>query len=181
MTNRQNAHDPISLPDLVDDPIGADTERAKPPEPTPQHMARFRVSLQQSQRLDHGVRQRPIEPEDLQPGSADKLDPAQLSLAATLEVPAEIGKRHGLTSFGFLDALFDGVQRLRIRKDLGRLFQGLVLVYRNQHSRRPTATGHYDVLAQVGDLVNHLAQLAAELSDRNRLAHITECTLLRTH
>ena len=118
MTNRQKAHGLIPLVELVNDPIGADAERPKPPKPAPQHMTRFRLSLQQSQRLDHGVRQRPIQAEDLQPGPADKLDPAQLSLTATLEVPAEIGKRHGLTSFGFLDALFDGVQRLRVTKDL---------------------------------------------------------------
>jgi hypothetical protein len=157
MTNRQNAHGLILLAELVDDPISADTERPKPSKAAPQRMTRFGVSLQQSQRLGHGVRQQPIEAENLHPGSADKLDPAQLPLTATLEVSTEIGKSHGLTSFGFLDALFDGVQRLRVRKDLGRLFQRLVLAYRNQHSCRPTSTSHDDVLAQVGDLVDHLA------------------------
>ncbi len=78
------------------------------------------VSLQQPERFIHSFCEWPVEVKDLPSGSADELDPAHLPLTATLEVSTEIGKRHGFPSFGFVKARFDGVQRLRVRKDLPR-------------------------------------------------------------
>src|SRR5579875_1325352 len=91
----------------------------------------------------------------------------------TPEVPTEIGKRHGFPAFGLPEAFLNGVHRLRIGKNLRRLLQCLVLIHWDQYSGWPAPAGDDDVLSQVCHLVDYLAQLATQLSNRYRLAHTT--------
>ncbi len=171
VANGQDAYKTMSLVELVDDPVRPDAKRSGSAEMATQRLACLGVSLQETQRFIHCAGERPVEAEDFLSGSADELDPGHLPLAALLEVSTEIGERHGLSSFGLPEALFDGVHGLGIGKNLRRLLQCLVLVHWDEHSGRSAPPSDDDVLSQVRHLVDYLAQLAAQLSNRYRLAH----------
>lgn len=181
MANGQDAYKTTSLVELVDHPVRPHPKRSQSAETAAQRLACFGVSFQETQCFIHCPGERPAEVEHFLSGSADELDPGHLPLAALLEVSTEFGERHGLSSFGLPEALFDGVHGLGIGKNLRRLLQRLVLVHRYEHGGGPTPPGDDEVLSQVGHLIDHLAQLATKLPNRNSLAHGHKCTVLSTH
>lgn len=180
MADRENPHDLLPLVELIDDSVCPDTKRPQSAESTAKRMTCFRFSLKQSERLAHSIRKRPFELENLSTSPPDELDPAHLSSSATLEIPTNLGKRHRLPSLSFLAPFLDRGKGFWIRKDLGRLLQRLVLVDRNQHGRRTPPPGNDDVLPHICHAVDDLTELVAKLSNRNRLAHGSKCTLSRT-
>ena len=133
-------------------------------------MTNFRFSLEKAQRFDDRIGEWPVEIEYFPSSSPDKLDAAHLRMES-IEFSAKVGERDRLLALGLLLPFFDGSKRVGIRKDLGRLFQCFVLVHGNKHRRRTTVTGDDDVLPQIRHTIDDLSEFAAELSDRNSLAH----------
>ncbi len=160
MPDSEHTDDPLVLVELVDDPVGADANRPQPTEPTPERMTRFGFPFEEAEGHDDGVGQRPVEVEHLSASPPDELDPAHLRVSE-VELLAQLIEAHGLPALGFVAALVDRGEGVGVGEDLGGLFQCLVLVDGDQHRGGPAPAGDDDVLSQVGDLVDDLAELAA--------------------
>jgi hypothetical protein len=120
------------------------------------------LTLQQPKRLAHRVGDRPIEVQDLSPGASGEYDPLHLaSTASRCDISTELGERYGLAALDLSQPFRDRVQGLVVREDLCRLFKRVVLVDRNQDDRRPTASGHDDVLTQVSHPIDEVSELTA--------------------
>jgi len=180
MADSEHADSPIPVAKLVDDPVDADAEGTKSAESSPELMSGVGLAFENAEGFDNGVRQRPLQVEDLPSGSSGELDPAQLR-AAQAEFVADLVERHGLATLDLPPSLFYRSDRFRVGQDLGSFLERLVLVDRNENGRRATSTGDDDVLAKVGDLIDHLTQFAAEHPNRNSPAHRQKCTILGTH
>ncbi len=145
---------------LVDDPVRTDAKRPEPVKTTSKLVARIRFAFQEAERLDDRVRQRPVEIDDLLAGPPGELNPAHLPLWVG-ELSAKFIERHGFPSLNLMTTFFDGSERFGIRKDLGGLFQGLVFVHGNKHSRGATPSSDDHVLSEVSNLIDHLAEFAS--------------------
>ena len=84
---------------------------------------------------------------------------------------AKLVERDRLPALHLATPLLDGSHRLGVREDRRRLLQGFVLVHRDKDGRGPTMAGDDDVLAQVGDLIDRLAELTTKLANGDRLAY----------
>ena len=156
--------------DLVDDPVGTDPKRPEPAKAPSKRVTRIWFAFEEAERLDDGIGQRPVEIDDLLTGPSRQLDPAHLPVSA-VELSAQLIERHSFPSLDLLTTFFDGSERVGIGEDLGGLFQGLIFVHRDKHSRGTAPTGNDHVLSEVSNLIDDLAELATELSNGNRLTH----------
>ncbi len=134
-------------------------------------MACLRLAFEKAEGLDDSIGQRPAEIDDLLASPSNELDPAHLR-ASTVELSAQLVKRHGLVVLGQLAPLFDCGDRVGVGEDLGGLLQGLVFVYRDKHGRRTAPPGDDHMLSEVGNLIDDLAQLTTKLTDWNGLADL---------
>jgi hypothetical protein len=69
MANSRNANSSVSVNYLIGDAVGTNPEGTKSPEPATKQMTGIRFTLQQAERLRHRVDQRPIETQQVAPGS----------------------------------------------------------------------------------------------------------------
>jgi hypothetical protein len=69
MANSRDANRAISVNHLIDDAVGANSERPKPSQPTAEQMSGMRLALEQAQRLRHCIDQQPVETQQLPTGS----------------------------------------------------------------------------------------------------------------
>ncbi|MGA2306736.1 MAG: hypothetical protein ABSH29_21490 [Acidimicrobiales bacterium] len=133
-------------------------------------MARFGFALEETQGLDDGIGKRPVELDDLPAGPPREFDLGHLPMS-TVELSAKLVKCHSVSLVDLLASLLNGDEGVGIGEDLGGLFQGFILVDWDEHGGRATPTGDNDMLPQIGDLIDDLAELAPKLSDWDRLAH----------
>lgn len=172
MADSKHSHETLVVVEQVDDPVGADSKRSQSTEPSPKEVTCLRLALEETESLDHSVGKGPVKVDDLLSGSSGKLDPAHLVPTGS-QLSAEVVKRHDIPALYFPSPLLDGGHRLGVRQDLSRLLQRLVLIDRDEHGRRTTMAGDDDMLAQIGNLIDDLAQLTAKLADRYGLGHAT--------
>jgi hypothetical protein len=170
MPDGEDADDALVLVKLVDDPVGANAKRPQPAKASSKGMTCLGFAFEEAEGLDDGIGQGTIEVDDLLAGAPGELDPAHLRVS-TVELSAKLVKCHGLPALDLLASFLDGDERLGIGEDLSGLFQGVVLVDRDEHGGRPTPTGDDDMLPEIGDLIDDLAEFAAKLTDWDRLAH----------
>lgn len=170
MPDGENTNDPLVAVDLVDDPVGTDAKRPEPAKAPSKRVTCIWFAFEEVERLDDGVGQRPVEIDDLFTCPSGELDPAHLPGSA-VELSAQLIERHGFPSLDLVTTFFDGSERVGIREDLGGLFQGLIFVHRDKHSRGTTPTGDDHMLSEVSNLINELTELATKLSNGNRLTH----------
>jgi hypothetical protein len=170
MPDGEDADDALVIVELVDEPVGADAKRPQPPKASSKGMACLGFAFEEAKRLDNSIGHRPVELEDLLAGPPGEFDPAHLRVS-TVELPPKLVKRHGFPALDLLASFLDGDKRVRIGEDLRGFFQGLVLVNRDEYSGGPTPTGDDDVLSEIGDLIDDLAELATKHTDRDRFAH----------
>jgi hypothetical protein len=168
----EDTDDALIAIDLVDDPVNADAKRPEPAKTPSKRVTCIGFAFEEAQCLDDGIGQRPVKIDDLLTGPPGELDPAHLPVSL-VELSAELIERHSFSTLDLLTTFFDGSQRFGIGEDLGGLLQGLVFVHRDKHGRGPTPPGDDHVLSEVGNLIDDLAQLATQLSNRNGLTHAT--------
>jgi hypothetical protein len=68
----ESSHQAFPVSQLVDHPIGANPQRAQPPQTTTEGVAGFWLALQEAKCFLDGVGQGPVEPEDLMAGPPSK-------------------------------------------------------------------------------------------------------------
>ncbi len=170
MPDGENTNDPLVPIDLVNDPVRTDAKRPEPAKAPSKRVTCIWFAFEEGERLDDGIGQRPVEIDDLFTGPSGELDPAHLRVSA-VELSAELIERHGFPSLDLLTTFFDGSECVGIGEDLGGLFQGLIFVHRDKHSRGTAPPGDDHVLSEVSNLIDELAELATELSYGNRLTH----------
>jgi hypothetical protein len=166
----EDTDDALVTVDLVDDPVSTDAKRPESAKASSKRVTCIGFAFEEAKRLDDGIGPRPVEIDDLLTGPPGELDPAHLPVSA-VELSAQLIERHSFPSLDLLTTFFDGSERFGIGEDLGGLLQGLVFVHRDKHSRGSAPPGDDHVLSEVGNLIDHLAELAAELSNGNRLTH----------
>jgi len=166
----ENTNDPLVAVDLVDDPVSTDAKRPETAKAPSKRVTCIWFPFEEAERLDHGIGQRPDESDGLFTGPPRQLDPAHLRMSA-VELSAELIERHGFPSLDLLTTFFDGSECVCIGEDLGGLFQGLIFVHRDKHSRGTAPPGDDHVLSEVSNLIDELAEFATELSNGNRLTH----------
>jgi hypothetical protein len=166
----ENTDDALVTVDLVDDPVSTDAKRPEPAKAPSKRVTCIWFAFKEAERLDDCIGQRPVEIDDLLTGPPRQLDPAHLPVSA-VELSAQLIERHSFPSIDLLTTFFDGRERVGIGEDLGGLFQGLIFVHRDKHSRGTAPPGDDHVLSEVGNLIDELAELATELSNGNRLTH----------
>jgi hypothetical protein len=170
MPDGEDADEALVLVELVDDPVGANAKRAQPAKASSNDMTCLGFAFDEPEGPDDGIRQGPVELEDLLAGAPGELDLPHLRVS-TVELSAKLVECHGLPPLDLLPSFLDGDERLGIGEDLSGLFQGVVLVDRDEHGRRPAPTGDDDMLPEIGDLIDDLAEFAAKHTDWDRLAH----------
>lgn len=170
MPHGEDADDALVIVELVDDPVGTNTQRPQPAKASSKGVPGRGLTLEEAHGLHERIRERPVERDDRLAGPPGEFDPAHLRVS-TVELLAKLVKCHSFPTIDLLASLLDGEECVGIGEDLSGLFQGLVLVDRDEHRRRAAPTGDNDMLAQIGDLIDDLAELAAKLTDRDRLAH----------
>lgn len=172
-----NCGDANRLPasgELVEDPVGANPQRVQPAELPPQSVTCFRLALEQAERVLDGVDQGPAELEQFAPGATGEDEPRQClagGRTALRQLVAKIGKGNGLPALDLGKASLQRGERVGVGEKLRRLLQRLVLVDRNQRRRWSAIAGDQHVITTLADVVEQAAQVAAQLSDRDRLRH----------
>ena len=78
MADSQHAHDALVVVELVDDPVAADPKRAKSAKSSPKEMTCLWFALKETEGLDNAIGERPVEIDDLPPGSPGELGSAHL-------------------------------------------------------------------------------------------------------
>ena len=170
MPDGENTNDPLLAVDLVDDPVGTDAKRPEPAKAPSKRVACIWFAFEEAERLEDCIGQRPVEIDNLLTGPSGEFDPAHLPVS-TVELSAQLIERHSFPSLDLLTAFFDGSERFGIGEDLGGLFQGLIFVHRDKHSRGTTPPGDDHMLSEVSNLIDELTELATKLSNGNRLTH----------
>lgn len=146
---------------LVHDAIGPNPQGTKSSQPPSELVSGFGLPLQEPERLPRGVSDLPVQVEDLATGGARQDYSRHLPAGwSSIQVPAKVRQGHGFPPLELAKPFFDRSQRLTIGEDLGRLLQGLVLVDRDQHRRRPASSRDDDVLPEIGHPVDHAGELA---------------------
>ena len=170
MSHSKDADDALIIVELVDDLVRAHAKRPRSAEASSKGMARLGFALEEAQGPDDGNGQGPVELGDLLAGPPREFDLAHLPMS-TVELSAKLVKCHSVPAVDLLASLLNGDERVGIGEDLGGLFQGFILVDWDEHGHRATPTGDNDMLPEIGDLIDDLAELAAKLTDWDRLAH----------
>lgn len=170
MPHGEHANDALVIVKLVDDPVSTNTQRPQPAKASSKGMPGRGLALEEAHSLDDCIREWPVERDDRMAGLPGEFDPAHLRVP-TVELLAKLVQCHRLPTIDLLASLLDGDERVGIGEDLSGLFQGLVLVDRHEHRRRTASAGDNHMLAQIGDPIDDLAELAAKLADRHRLVH----------
>lgn len=138
-------------------------------------MAGLRVGLEQRDGLEHSFRHPDVEPIDLNPSGSSKENSSHTSPPASVlplrEVGSDVIERRDPSGFEVRKTTLYGAQRGRVRQDLGRFLEALVLVDRNDRRRRPTVAGHDDVLTSIGDVIEDLGELGSQLLHGHGLGH----------
>ncbi|MGA2520606.1 MAG: hypothetical protein ABSG81_07285 [Acidimicrobiales bacterium] len=171
MPDREHANDLLVAVDLVDDPVRTDAKRPEAAKAPSKRVTCIRFALKKAERLHDGIGQEQVEIDDLFTGPSGELDPTHLPVSA-VELSAQLIERHSFPSLDLLTSFFDGSERAGIGEDFGGLLQGLVFVHRDEHSRGTAPPGDDHVLSEVSNLIDELAEFAAELSNGNRLTHV---------
>jgi hypothetical protein len=173
VADRSDADGSIVVDHLVDDTVGADTKRAQSSEPTTEKVPCARVALEQAERIFDGVDQRPAEFEQLAPGAAREDDTGHRSASRPepIELPAEILKGDDFTAFDLCQSLLQRSQCIGVGEDLSRFFQRLVFVNGNKRGGGGAVASHEHMVPAIGDIAQHLTELAAELAHWDRLRH----------
>ena len=133
-------------------------------------MTCFRFTLQKAKSLDHGVREKPVEGQNLPPSPPNKLYSAHLS-TATVQLLTKLCERYCLPALRLLAPFFDRVKRIGIGEDLSGFFQCLVLIYWDEYDCGTTPSGDDDMFPQVRHTIDDASEIAPKFSDRNRLTH----------
>lgn len=79
MTNGGDTDGLLAIGQLVEDPIGADTQRVQTAQFASERVTGLRFALQQPQRVLDRINQRPVKFEQLPPCAASKNEPCQRS------------------------------------------------------------------------------------------------------
>lgn len=137
-------------------------------------MAGKRVAPQKPERILNRIDQRPIEFEQLAPNPARQYNPSHDSGFRTAlgELAPKLRELHRVPTLQLCQAGFESGESVGVGKDLGCLLQGVVLIDRDQNSRRFAVAGDEHVVAPVGDIAQQLAEIAAELSNRDGFRHV---------
>lgn len=100
MPDRSDSNGGGSVRELVDDSIGPDPQRAKPPKAAVQQGAGMRLALEQSQRIFDSVDHGPVELEQIAPRGAREDDSWHRSArgAARGELRPELIERDGVAA-----------------------------------------------------------------------------------
>lgn len=123
MSNPGDANDPVVGAQLVDDPVGADSQGSQAAEAPAQFVSGVRLSLQQAERLLDRVDQRPVELEKCL-ASAPRENNGRHALpagAALSQLAAKFIKRDRLTRGELFEAVLDLRECDGVRQDLGGL------------------------------------------------------------
>ena len=106
----------------------------------------------------------------LQVGHLERFNSAILAAEPYLRAPRFV-ECHRLATLYFASPLVDGGHRLGVRQDVRRLLQSLILIHWDEDGRRTAVAGNDDVFAQVGNLVDDLAELSTKFTDGDDLTH----------
>ena len=87
-------------------------------------------------------------------------------IASVAKFLTHLFQRHGFATFDVAKAPIDCAQSGGIREDLCRLLESVVFIHRDQNRSWTAAAGHHDVLPQVGDAINDVRQIVAQLTNR---------------
>jgi hypothetical protein len=170
MSDGSYSNGSIAVDHLIDDPIGAHAKRSQSSKPTAKKMTRMRIALQQAERFLNCVNQWPIQTEKLTPRAPGKYDTRHRSATRSklLKFVSKLLERDNFASRELRQACLKREHRIRIREDLRRLLEGLVLIDRYKCGSRPAVAGHEYVVPPIGHVVQHLAELGSELSRWDR-------------
>lgn len=173
----------LGVDQLVENPVGADAERAKASQFAAQGVSGMRFALKQTEGVLDRVDQRPVKLEQLEASAAREDEPCQRSVcgcSALGKLAAKLGKADRLTALDLGETRLQRGKRVRVGEDLCGLLQSLVLIDRHQRRGGRTVSRHQHVVAPVADIVEQAAEVAAQLAHGNRLRHARYCTRLST-
>ena len=174
MPDRGDANRLSAIGQLIENPVGADPQGVKTAELPPKRMTGERVALEQPQRILDRVDQPPAQFEQLPTSSPGKYESCQRSAggrAALGQLVAKLGEGDRLAPLDLGKPPLQGRESVRVGEDLRGLLQRLILVDRDEsRSRRPIARDQH-VIAPIADVIQKLAEIAAQLSHWDRLRH----------
>lgn len=174
MADGSDANRLSAIGQLIEDSIGADPQRVQAAELSTERGTGERFALEQTERILDRVYQRPAQLEQIATGSPSKNESCQRSAGgrpALGQLTAKLGERNRLAALDLGKTGLEREEGMRVREDLGSLLQRLVLAYGNQSRRGRPVASHQDMLAPIADVIEQVAELAAQLTNRNGLRH----------
>jgi hypothetical protein len=137
-----------------------------------QRMARLRIALEFTESVEDRVRQENVELGESTARRAGQDNRGHDASATACGVlGAYLLERHHVTGGEVIEPAADRRERVLVGEDLGGFLQGLVLVDGHEDRSRTAASGYGHVFAAVGDLVEQLGEVGAELADGHGLGH----------
>lgn len=174
MTDCGNADGLSSLGQLVEDPIGADSQGIQAAKLAAQRITGERVTLEQGKGLLDSVDQWPGQIEQVATSSPSE-DQSRQRLAGRLaafgQLASKLSEGDRLPLLDLDQTLLQRREGVRIGEDLSGLLECLVLVDRNQCRRGGSVAGHHYVVAAGADLIEQAAEVGTELANGNSSCH----------
>jgi hypothetical protein len=154
--NGCNANRLSAVSQLVENPIGPDSQRVEAPEFPSKCITGEGVTLKQRKGILDRINQRPVECKQVSARSPGKDEPGHRLASARptfCEFGSKLGEGYRLVQLDLGETLLQGRKSIRIGKDLSRLLQRLVLVYRNQSRCGSPVASDQDVIPSITDVV----------------------------
>lgn len=173
MTDAQHSNRLPAVAESVENAIDANPKRQDALEPAAESMAEFRISLEQGQGVEDGFGKTRGQRAELRSRQSCQDDTShRLRPSEPLRMfGSNLIERMGATRLEVCPTATDIGERLRVRQNLGRLLERLVLVDRYDRRCRTATPSHDDMLTQIRDLIEESSQLRAELTNGNGLGH----------
>lgn len=125
----------------------------------------MRIALEHAERLRDRINQRPIEIEQFAPGTPGKYDTGhRLAGTKLVKLLAKLVESDDIAPGELSQTHLESSHRIRVREDLSRLLEGLVLVHGNEGRSGPAIAGYKHVITSIRNLTQHLAEMGTELA-----------------
>ena len=173
VSNREDSNRLVALSELVDDSVGADTERAKSPQSSAKYVARQRIAFEKTERVPCSVDDGPAELEHLAACAASEDDVRHHSAgwAQLVELGAQVSETDNLPTRDLGQTGLDRGERLGVGQDLRRLLESVVLVDRDKRGGRFAVARHEHMVATISYIAQQGAQMGPKLANWHCLCH----------